>query len=260
MAPDKGTHALYFCDRVTYEIGPSSRQIAATDADKTWEFKFPPIKEVPKSIFVSTYRKTQNYRVETTDSAVGMTMKMANLLSVSILNTYNRKVTAGTSMVLTPLGGAIFSAASISEMMKAMGVSEKGAYEMINSSTCSGGYTLDGSDANCAIASILYTTRNLKHKDEKIRDSLVSKTVKNYAKAGKKVDREAIKGFLHYCSGGMPEGINVNDLYEDADKVLRLGAIELARARTACSVDEWARHLDKKHLAIAAGREEAAVP
>lgn len=138
-SPEKATHALYFCDRVTYEIGPSSRQIAATDADKMWEFKFPKKDGKPRSVFVSTYRKTQNYRMEKSETSVGMTMKQANLLSVSILNTYNRRVLAGGSMVLTPLGGAIFSTASITQMMKAMGVSEKGAYELINSSTCSGG-------------------------------------------------------------------------------------------------------------------------
>ncbi|KAJ8670530.1 hypothetical protein QAD02_001789 [Eretmocerus hayati] len=80
--------------------------------------------------------------------------------------------------LMTPLGGACYSKDCIKELAKDYGTDPANLLKAIAKSTQSEGHYMAGSDANIAIAAAIAAARGIK--DEAVKVSVVTKTVKHY--------------------------------------------------------------------------------
>ncbi|CAG4936459.1 unnamed protein product [Parnassius apollo] len=115
------------------------------------------------------------------------------------------------SKLLTPLCGAIFSLDSIKNMAQGLGVEKVKCLRIVNESTTFGGQYLPDSDIACAVVCMITSTKKLS--DKHVRDSMISKVVKQYIHQGKEYVHTRFTTFAKYA-GDVPPGLDSLTLIE----------------------------------------------
>lgn len=227
-APSK---ALSFCSKIIYEIGPESRKVKKGTGDKTWKFVFVN-KNINHAVFISTYKEDSN-EFTTTHKPTHMTitLKQAALIAHE---TFARVVTTalladGRQILLTPLAGACFSRDDVPLLANDLGESIPDVLNKINQSTQSGGQLLKYGDVDFAICASISATRNLK--DESVKKSIVTKTVKQFISCKKIPNKERIAIIARYATGGIPAEYSYDELLKLYDQAQVLpSAIKIRQA------------------------------
>lgn len=223
--------ALSFCSKIIYEIGPESRKVKKGTGDKTWKFVFVN-HGVNHAVFVSTYKEDSNeFKVVHNPTHMTLTLKQAALIAHE---TFARVVTAaliadGKQILLTPLAGACFSRDDVPLLANELGESIPDILNKINQSTQSGGQLLKHGDVDFAICASISATRNLK--DENVKKSIVTKTVKQYIACKKVPNKDRISIIAKYATGGIPAEFAYDELVKLYDQAQILpSAIKIRQA------------------------------
>lgn len=228
---DAPSKALSFCSKIIYEIEPESRKVKKGTGDKTWMFVFVN-KNINHAVYVSTSKEDSNdFKATHKPTHMILTLKQAALLAHE---TFARVVTAallidGKQVLLTPLAGACFSRDDVPLLAGDLGESIPDVLNKINQSTQSGGQLLKHGDVDFAICASISATRNLK--DENMKKSIVTKTVKQYISCKKVPNKERISIIAKYATGGIPAEYGYDELLKLYDQAQVLpSAIKIRQA------------------------------
>ncbi|KAL4703910.1 hypothetical protein ACJJTC_014830 [Scirpophaga incertulas] len=101
-----------------------------------------------------------------------------------------------SAKLMSPLCGAIFSRDSLGDMAKELNMEEVRVLEIINESSTSGGQYLPSSDIACAIVCMICTTKRVT--DKNIRNTMISKVVKQYIHKQKVYNNHHFKVFARH--------------------------------------------------------------
>lgn len=194
---------IQFCSLMIFTIGPSSRSVKKGDRETYWSMSIPSVDGTElRTINVATY-KTKPPKVLQPIYEKGhicLTVKQGSLLALNILSQVV-KLNIENSCLLTPLAGSIFCRDDIPKIAKCLNMDESAVTNMLNKSAQSGGFYLSGSDCAAAVVCALVATRNA---DEKVANSIVNKTVKQYIGKKKEFKDEIFNCLADYATGGVP--------------------------------------------------------
>lgn len=220
---NKTSMALEFAAKVLFEYGPMMRTERKSKGDKAIRFRFPYTRTYPdepekkaelsiKVVIVTTFKDVQ-YTKSEEDGKMLLTFRQAGLLAIitfskAIEFCYNHS----SAKLLTPLCGAIFSRDAISDMSKDLGIEEVLYLKIINESSASRGQYLPNSDLACAVVCMITATRRVT--DKAVRDSMISKVVKQYIHCRKIYEETRFIIFSKYALGGVPPGLDSSTLIE----------------------------------------------
>lgn len=166
------------------------------------------VKEITKVLFVATFKNDASvYTQAYSPNQLSLSVKQAGLLAAQILGRIN-KIGGKYATILSPLAGAIFSKEDLEEMSQVVKDGDTtiplGVFTSIVNISCqSGGHNIDESMAPIVIAASFAATRNLK-KDDGVKTSIRTKTLKQYLRRDKKIDKELTLFFMSYGYGGLP--------------------------------------------------------
>lgn len=224
--------ALEFCSKVIYIIGPESRKVKKGTGDKTWKFVFTPANptEQKHTVFVSTYKQENaDCKMVYKPHHMTLTLKQAALICHDTFDRMVRFAIAkdGKQLLMTPLAGACFSRDDVPTLANALRLGTAETMSRINQSTQSGGQLLPHGDVNFAICAAISATRNLK--DENLKKSIVTKTVKQYIAAKKMPDKEVISIVAKYATGGVPAEFSYDELLRVYDQAQAMSALQKQR-------------------------------
>lgn len=228
---DAPSKAIAFCAKIIYEVGPESRKVKRGSGDKTWKFIFVN-KNINHAVFVSTYKEESNdCKALHKPTHMIMTLKQAALIAHE---TFARVVTSallddGRQILLTPLAGACFSRDDVSLLANDLGESIPDILNKINQSTQTGGQLLKYGDVDFAICATISATRNLK--DDGIKKSIVTKTIRQYMACKKVPNKQRISVIARYATGGIPSEFGYDELLKLYDQAQLLpSAIRIHQA------------------------------
>nr|APG79292.1 putative nucleoprotein [Hubei bunya-like virus 8] len=174
-----------------------------------------------KYVYVSTY-KSNKYAYRAADNIMEISVKQASLLSMISLSLAS-DVLAHDKIILTPLAGAIFARDEVKEIAEFWKISANKSASILNASCQSGGHYLPRSDANVAIAASLCATRNAK---QELKEAIVTKTAKQYFKAGKQFNELDFNFFCTQATAGLPSNMKfsvLEDLFKKAQLFTPIG-------------------------------------
>ncbi|AXV43871.1 nucleocapsid protein [Yongsan bunyavirus 1] len=165
-----------------------------------------------------------------TARAITLTMKQASLVAVDILNCYTELAVASNMVVLTPLAGAIFSRASVEEMLNNPVIAGlyKTKHELvvaINSSAQSGGQHLPYSRSDIAAVCTHSATQGMT--DKKAAKAICTKTVRQFVNGKRPHDIGVVSAFGAFATGGVPTYLS----YEAVDAELNLARLAYKNAQ-----------------------------
>lgn len=228
--------SLEFASLIAYKVGPETRTVKKPGTDKRWSFRFvdaEPTSSSAKSkistkvVFVSTFKNVEAPKTApiVENNQLILTIKQASLLSLFVLEkAVDICYKNGSSIIMTPLAGAIFAKSDIVEITKVSLGSEdvepKDVVGVINSiiqSCQSGGQYLTHSKAHIAVVASICATKNMK--DLALRKSIVTKTFKQYASRNKVFDFEKFQIFGQYATGGIPAEFAAERLISSYDEL-----------------------------------------
>lgn len=219
LAENIPSKSLEFSAKMLFEYGPYIRSEKKGRGDKAIRFKFPYKRDVSgnselsiRVVIVTTF-KDMRCCDTVVDGKMILTFRQAGLLAMvtfsdAIAHCYMRS----QSKLLTPICGAIFSRDSIAEMSTDLGIEEINCLKIINDSSTSGGQYLPNSDIACAIVCVIAATKKVT--DKNVRDSIITKTVKQYIHQKKEYSRDRFIIFAKYALGGVPPGLDAGTLIE----------------------------------------------
>lgn len=228
LALDTRSYAVEFCAYVIYQIGPESRQVKKTTGDKTWRMRFIDHDKnnqmTVKTLFISTFKNGKApERPQVHKLALSLTIKQASLLALIQLSLVNSLAVtlAPPVLLLTPLAGACFSRDDVVEISTHFGLPINQTLDIINSSCQSGGQHLPWSRMHCAAVAAINATRNMT--DRKLRDSIISKVIKQYIAAKKQWEDNKYEYYSKFAHGGIPSHLSPTiliDAFEASQKAI----------------------------------------
>ncbi|KAL4721355.1 hypothetical protein ACJJTC_012428 [Scirpophaga incertulas] len=136
---------------------------------------------------------------------------------------YNKYQTA----IFSPLCGAIYSKDDIAIMAIELNMEASDLVGVLNASCCSGGQNLQASNIACAVAATISATRKVT--DKNVRDSIITKTVKQYSRKNKSYSEKEFIIFSKHALGGVPPGLDAKTLIESFENI----QVKEASARAA---------------------------
>ncbi|CAH2088638.1 unnamed protein product [Euphydryas editha] len=98
-----------------------------------------------------------------------------------------------------------------------LGIEEIACLKIINESSASGGQYLLNSNIACAVVCMITSTKKVS--DKNVRDSMISKVVKQYIYQGKVYSEREFTVFAKYAIGGVPPGLDSTTLIEMCNNV-----------------------------------------
>lgn len=204
-----------------FEVGPESRKVKRSTADKVWKFRFcykVQEKLVVKTAFVCTFKGAEAKNEQTNDKdKMIMSVKQAGLL---VMDTFCKLIEFGLGSnplvaLLTPLCGAIFSRDDIESMAQDLDWTNLKVLVTINSSAQSGGHYLPTSDMACAVVCSIVATQGLASRGKNNeRKSIVTKILTQYTALKKDYVEEHVVTFGRYANGGLVAGMSANNMIE----------------------------------------------
>lgn len=239
--------ALDFASKMIFIIGPESRAVKKPGTDKKWKFRFI-TKESEKSyhintVFVCTFKNTTppEPQPKVDGNKLILTIKQASLLALTTLAKVVGLCVDKDSIIMTPLAGAIFSKQDLEKLAKEV---HGDCYTNVNmaqlicaimQSCQSGGHHLKYSKCHIAIVASICATKNMK--DKRLRDTIISKTYKQYVASGKDMDREKFIIYAKYATGGVPVEYMPEKLIELYDSA-QLTGLKAAKEAAATVVSK----------------------
>nr|WVD52798.1 NP [Wugcerasp virus 9] len=220
LVKDKASIAIHFCKVFMYTIGPESRKVRkGSGADKVWKLNTK-INDVSHTVFIATY-KQENAVVNQikNDTTLSLTLKQAGLLCMETFTRLVKHAFSAGLRLLTPLAGACFSKSDMELMAKELSIPEVDLLAMVCCSTQSGGHYLTNSDVDIAVVAAIAATRNCK--DEGIKKSIVTKTIKQYINKGRNPDKIRMSIIAKYATGGVPMEFSYDNLVNDFESTQR---------------------------------------
>jgi len=219
----KAYDCVGFAILVIFKIGPMSRD-KSSQGDKRWKILFPN----EKIAYICTHRNSIPEELQPTEknNKIILTLKQASLLSCIVLQNGASKLAAINKFVFTPLTGAVFNKVDIPQLAAILcpdldtPEAKLGrCVTLLNNSCQSGGFYMEYSDANVALAAAVCSTINAK---PSIRKSILRKVVRQYMQAKKNLDVGTFKKVLAYANGGIPmmwSEENIMKMYEEVKSV-----------------------------------------
>ncbi|UHM27605.1 MAG: putative nucleoprotein [Fushun phasmavirus 1] len=238
-AMNVASQSVEFCSLVLFKLGPESRKKREDRRDKTWVLRFkhenPENRNAPtyKTVFVSTFRNTDEINPIVDDNKMTLTVKQASLIALTIME----GVTAlfqglpEPVIVLTPLAGAIFSKEDVPKIIRRLGIEDTPrnrttVINSINESCQSGGHYLPHGKMHIAAAATIASTKRMRSSTQ--RESIISKTIKQYLVHKRQpMENDKFQVYCEFATGGVPS--------ELAPTVL-IGSYEGAQMRAAQAV------------------------
>jgi len=209
--------AVDFCKKMLYEVGPKSREVRRRQGvpDNTYRFNFlySTSSGVENKIaIVSTFKNVSYVPVSANSVRMVLTIKEASLLALNTLSEIQDVIYSNTGSA--PLCGAVFNydAVPIIEKGQVFG-NVPNICKMLTESCQSGGAVLAHSNYAVALAAVLVTTAGVK--DEKIRKSIIMKTVKQYKSANKPLSKDELEFIKPFCNGGIPVDLDLEVYIKD---------------------------------------------
>lgn len=103
------------------------------------------------------------------------------------------------------------------------------ALVMINESCQSGGQYLHNSDITVAAVAVTVATKNVK--DKKIKNGIISKTIKEYINVKKAAfDKPKFVALFKYAFGGLPADLEPDEFTQEVEEIKRISAVAAFRA------------------------------
>nr|UDL14022.1 MAG: hypothetical protein [Hubei diptera virus 6] len=216
LAWDKKSIALDFAAKVIFTVGPESRSVKHPGTDKKWKFRVIAKssgnegKYTMNTIFVCTFKNTTPPSIQpvVTKNKLVLTIKQASLLSLTVLAKSVQLSIDKKGIIMTPLAGAIFAKQDIDNMCSEIFRKEVNntlraqVVSAIIQSCQSGGQHLTHSKCHIALVAAICATKNMK--DKKLRDTIISKTYKQYVAANKQINKDLFVVYAKYATGGVP--------------------------------------------------------
>lgn len=218
LEENKLSKALEFSSKMLFEIGPYIRNERKSKGDKAVRFRFPYVKTDSdgsktlsiKVVIVTTF-KDMTYDKNEADNKLILTFKQAGLLATqTFLKAIEFCYMNNGAILMTPLCGAVFSRDSIAEMSKELNLEYVSVISMLNASTTAGGQYLLESNLACAVIAMISATKRVS--DKNLRNSMLTKLVKQYSGKKKTFDHETFKVVSKYALGGVPPGLDPETL------------------------------------------------
>lgn len=216
MAMERRSKAVEFCSKMIYEVGPEARQVRKKDGDKTWRFMFLYNKNnklQTKVAFVSTYKADEaQYKIEVEQTKITLSVKTASLLAIIILNRLNEiSMTKVPSVILfSLLAGYVFSKDDVNKISEAIRVTSLRVVQVINASCQSGGHYLRDSRLHIAAVASIVATRGVK--DQRMKDAIIGKIVKQYLNAKKEFNPRLYEIYAEFGHGSVPSNLSPANL------------------------------------------------
>lgn len=202
-----------FCGKIIYEVGPESRKVKKGSADKMWKFLF----ANDKVVYVSTFKgEAASYVHEANENIMVLPVRQASLIAMhtflQICEWVSSQPGADSVSLLTPLAGACFSKDDIPRISEILNCTKTECLLVINASCQSSGQYLAASNGSVALCAAYSATRGLK--DKKIKQSIVSKVIKQYMHQRKAPETLLVHTLAPYCNGGIPAEFSMEKLDE----------------------------------------------
>lgn len=228
----KISYAVDFCSRVIYEIAPDSRK-GKRNENKTYRLKFIYEDEKNRGIetrtcIISTYRGVEYNENYIEGVRLCLTVRLASMLAVMVLNMIVPIGLDSDIILLTPLAGACFSKDDIVEIANVTRTTTAEVIRDINSSCQSGGHHIENGKLHIALCSSIVATKGIK--DERMRDSIISKTIKQYYQVKKPLDDALFTVYAGFATGGIPGSLSIKALIAQYDTAQTLAAKQMAKA------------------------------
>lgn len=219
-----GSLSLHFCSVVTFVVGPGSRNAKKAGREGKWRMVFLGPNNVYYSVIVATFKTAapKNAQPVLEGSTLVLTVKQASLLAVKKLNSLVDFYAGVDKFLFTPLAGSVFCKDDVEEMAEELKMTEGQLIKSINASCQGGGFYLEESNAALAAIASIVATRNA---DEKLANSIITKTVKQYGNHHKDLDLDLFDICAKYATGGVPKGCSAKELIERMKKATALSSV-----------------------------------
>lgn len=209
------TLCLGFAAEVLYKIAPEARKVNKNTGDRAWRLKL----GESAWVFIASYKNSPPPQAMPVfrNNSLPLTMKQAGLIACTVLSRWSPIIySINKSIVLTPLAGAIFSKDDAKEIANILyhGTTDQqvvGVMMALNASCQPGGCHLSPSMTEIALVAGYAATSGPKC-DEKLRDSIMRKTTKQYMAKGKGFNIELFRRMIPYATGGLPAELSVQKL------------------------------------------------
>nr|WQM60715.1 MAG: putative N protein [Phasmaviridae sp.] len=214
----QGQMSIFFTAKILFEVGPESRKVKRGSGDKTWKFNIRNEQNViTKAVYVATFKSKNSYTKTANTQVLVLTIKLATLLASVTFGQLIKFAINEDKILMTPLAGAIFSRVDIKELHEKLlqyksDLTIADVVITINTSCIPGGQYLPTSTAHCAAVCSIVATTNMK--DQTLRSSIISKTVRQYLAAGKTLDKVLFGIYAQFANGGIPNGLEPDTLLE----------------------------------------------
>lgn len=231
---ETANYSIGAVSKIIYSIGPESRQVKKGNTDKTWKLTFPKWEDDKVAgfnhVFICTFKNGEPTDIKPIfqDSHLILTLKQAGLIAIHLLEKIIDAVFVKQpeTTLLTPLAGAVFSKDDIEKIAKVFDMKIPDVVKMINASCQSGGHHLPKSNAAVAFSAVVCATRNIK--DEKIRHSIIHKTIKQYMSVNKEFNDGQLNSISIFAHGGLPSGMDVKSIINKVDNA-KIAAHRMAK-------------------------------
>jgi hypothetical protein len=202
--------ALEFASLMLFVVGPKTRSFKKGSNDGKWRFRMVNGDSF-YAVYVSTYKNAPPAAAQPilAGNQLMLTIKQGSLLALDTLSKLIPIALGNNLTVLTPLAGSVFSKDNIKGLSEKTGQDAGYVLTAINQSAQSGGFYLPFSSAAIALVCAISATKNA---DQKVRDSIITKTVKQYHSKGKIMDWREYDNYSYYAHGGVPSGMTPKEL------------------------------------------------
>lgn len=217
--------ALEFSSKMLFELGPYIRNERKSKGDKAIRFRFPYTKTDAsgfkslsiKVVIVTTFKEITYDKIEM-DNKMILTFKQAGLLATKIfMKAIDFCYSENGAILMSPLCGAVFSRDIINNISKKLNMAPVRVIAMLNASTTAGGQYLPESDLSCAIVAMIFATKRVS--DKNIRNSMLTKLVKQYSNKKKIYDSKTFRIISKYALGGVSPGLDPETLITTYDNI-----------------------------------------
>lgn len=218
----KGSQATQFVDIVLWEIGPESSKMKKNGPNnKIYRMNFPPNtdevdgentqeenkieKDQPANKTVHIYSSENVFHESNSPTHMNITLKQASLIAMIQLQKLIKYacIQPEPKYLMTPWSADIFAKHDIKYMAKELKMDPCDILITINTSCLPDGCILPASNINCAMACIIFTTRDLN--DENTRKSIIRNTSRQYYYAKKSLySITEVSIWMKYATGGIP--------------------------------------------------------
>ncbi|XP_034655867.1 uncharacterized protein LOC117893381 [Drosophila subobscura] len=236
ICPDFGKEPSYevasvsrrFAEQVIFSYSKQAKAAKAEKKDMTWTMRLDVKNEdgfdVRNEVQILTHflREPLLTQPFVMRNQLRITFKQASLLAVHKYCQLVPHLVKRREIVLTPLAGAVFAQDDMPKLAETLGVPLADLVMAVISSCQTDGYYLEHSRCHIALVALVKTVA-----DDKMRSSIVKKTIKMYKQHGKQFDMEKYKVWSTFQRRSAPASSKISKA-TDEDEYDKLAAQVLA--------------------------------